>query len=72
MKKQADVTLLDEVSRNWEKIAQCDYLFDRREKMIDLLEACEKEEMINHITSIVSTESGRKSFPFKRLEIQME
>ena len=61
-KKEADVTLSDEVNRNWAEIASREYLFDRHEKTIALLEACEKEKMVKHITSIINTKQERKKF----------
>ena len=60
MKKESDVTLSEEVERNWAEITSREYLFSRNEKTISLLENCEKEKMINHIKSIISIEENRK------------
>ena len=60
MKKAADVTLSEEVERNWAEITSCEYLFDRCERTINLLENCEKEEMVKHIASIINVDSNRK------------
>ena len=60
MKKAADVTLAEEVARNWAEIKSCEYLFDRCEKQINILENCKKDEMIEHITSIIESAANRK------------
>ena len=60
MKKESDVTLSEEVERNWAEITSREYLFNRNEKTINLLENCEKEKMIKQITSIVGTKERRK------------
>ena len=60
MKKEADVTLSEEVERNWAEITTGEYLFDRHEKTIGLLENCEKGKMVEHILSIIGTTQERK------------
>ena len=60
MKKEADVTLSEEVGRNWAEITSGEYLFDRQEKIIDLLQTCEKCKMVEHISSIIGTTEKRK------------
>merc|ERR1719273_2602371 len=60
MKKAADVTLSEEAERNWAEIICCEYVFDRCEKQINILEGCKKDEMIQHITSIIQSMSDRK------------
>ena len=60
MKKEADVTLSEEVERNWAEITSREYLFDRHDKIIGLLEDCEKQNMVEHITSMIGTEKNRK------------
>ena len=60
MKKEADVTLSEEVERNWAEITTREYLFDRHEKTIGLLENCDKRKMVEHISSIIATTQKRK------------
>ena len=60
MKKEADVTLSEEVERNWAEISAREYLFDRQEKAICLLENCEKDKMVEHISSIIGATPKRK------------
>jgi len=59
-KKEADVSLSEEVDRNWAEIASGEYLFDRHEKTIQLLENCEKKKMIEHVKSIIGATQNRK------------
>merc|ERR1719273_678237 len=61
MKSQADVTLLEEVNRNWSEINRNEYLFDRQQQEIKLLEQCDKKEMIEFMSNLLSkTEDRRK------------
>ena len=60
MKKEADVTLSEEVERNWQEITSRDYQFSRNEKTISLLENCKKENVVEYIASIISSAQKRK------------
>lgn len=46
-KKQKDVALKDEVTRNANEIKKRQFVFDRKEKYISILENLKKEELIN-------------------------
>ena len=59
-KKEADVSLSQEVDRNWAEVASGEYLFDRHEKTIQLLEKCEKNRMVDHVKSIIDPKQKRK------------
>ena len=62
MKSQADVTLQEEVDRNWAEIHyNSEYLFDRHQQEIKLLESCDKAEMIQCMSNLLAkTENRRK------------
>jgi hypothetical protein len=49
MKKAADVTLAEEVGRNWSEICSHEYLFDRHEKEIQLLESYVTKERVSEV-----------------------
>ena len=59
-KKEADVTLSEEVDRNWAEVSSCEYLFDRHEKIIAMLENCDKKKVIEHVKSIIDAKQDRK------------
>ena len=66
-RSQADIRLQDEFSRNWEEIINQEYLFDRREQEIKLLQSCDKSDMIEFMTNFLSKESGN----YRKLSIQV-
>ena len=57
----------DEFSRNWKEIINQEYLFDRREQEIKLLQSCDKSDMIEFMTNFLSNESEN----FRKLSIQV-
>ena len=66
-RSQADISLQDEFSRNWEEISNQEYLFNRREQEIKLLQSCDKSDMIEFMTNFLSNESKN----FRKLSIQV-
>ena len=62
MKSQADVTLNEEFHRNWSEISSAEYLFDRKQQEIKLLESCDKKSMVDFVTKLIakSNENRRK------------
>ncbi|XP_057299045.1 nardilysin-like [Hydractinia symbiolongicarpus] len=42
---EEDITLYDETNRNWEEISRNEYIFHRKEKMIEVAETISKEEV---------------------------
>lgn len=71
MKKAADVTLSEEVHRNWEEIFSQDYFFNRLSESIVLLEGCDKQEMINLVVSILRGGNGKSSGNRKKFCVQV-
>ena len=61
MKSQADVTLAEEVTRNWAEINSREYLFDRCEKDIKLLENCQKSQMVEFMKNLISKQRRKLS-----------
>ena len=59
-RSEVDTTLADEFWRNWDEIENHEYLFDRREKEIKLLENIDKTTMIEFMTNLLSKESENK------------
>jgi nardilysin len=59
-KKTADVTLEEEVNRNWNEIISGEYLFDRHAKEISLLEACQKESMVSYMNGFLKKSDSRR------------
>ena len=53
-KCQADVKLLDEFYRNWSEITTREYIFDRRQREIQMLKECDKNEMIIFASKLLS------------------
>ena len=66
-RSEVDVTLHDEFWRNWNEIENHDYLFDRREKEIKLLEYIDKAAMIELMTNLLSKEGKDK----KKMSVQV-
>ena len=66
-RREADIRLQDEFSRNWEEISNQEYLFNRREQEIRLLKSCDKSDMIEFMTNFLSNESGN----YRKLSIQV-
>ena len=59
-KKTADVTLEEEVHRNWNEIISGEYLFDRHAREIQLLETCEKESMVKYMNAFLKKSDSRR------------
>ena len=59
-KSQADVTLHEEFSRYWNEITNSEYLFDRNQQEIKLLESCDKKEMIKFMSNLLKAEKDRR------------
>ena len=53
-KCQADVKLSDEFYRNWSEITTREYIFDRRQREIQMLKECDKNEMIMFVSKLLS------------------
>ena len=60
-KSQADVTLHEEFTRYWNEITNSEYLFDRNQQEIKLLECCDKKEMIKFMSNLLATDKARVS-----------
>jgi len=58
----ADVTLSEEFNRNWGEMREREYCFDRKEKLVRLLEAAKKEQMVETMTKLLGSckETRRK------------
>ena len=56
-----------EFSRNWDEIVNHEYIFDRNEKEIKLLEHCDKSAMIEVMSNLLSKESK----DYKKMSIQV-
>ncbi len=69
MKSQADITLAEEVHRNWAEINTREYIFDRHQQEIKLLEACDKDEMIQFMTKLLSADA--ESSQRRKLSVQV-
>ena len=59
-KSQADVTLHEEFSRYWNEITNSEYLFERNQHEIKLLESCDKKEMIKFMSNLLKAEKDRR------------
>jgi nardilysin len=59
-KKTADVTLEEEVHRNWNEILSGEYLFDRHAREIQLLEGCQKEAMVKYMNAFLKRSDSRR------------
>ena len=66
-RSEADIRLQDEFSRNWEEISNQEYLFNRREQEIKLLQSSDKSDMIEFMTNILSNQSEN----YRKLSIQV-
>ena len=58
-KSQADVTLHEEFTRYWNEITNSEYLFDRNQQEIKLLECCDKKEMIEFMSNLLASDKVR-------------
>jgi nardilysin len=59
-KKAADVTLEEEVNRNWNEIVSGEYLFDRHAKEILLLEGCTKSAVVEYMNGFLKRSEQRR------------
>ena len=57
----------DEFWRNWNEIEKQEYLFDRSEKEIKILEHCDKAAMIEFMSNLLSKEGKN----YKKLSVQI-
>ena len=64
---EVDVNLHQEFWRNWNEIVDQEYLFDRRDKEIKILENCNKSTMIEFMSNLLSKEGKN----YKKLSIQV-
>lgn len=67
MKSQADITLAEEVNRNWGEIHTREYLFDRHQREIKLLENCDKSEMVNFVRALIDAKAENR----RKLSVQV-
>ena len=59
-KKAADVTLEEEVDRNWNEIVSGEYLFDRHVLEIGLLESVDKAAVVEYMNAFLKRTESRK------------
>ncbi|KAK7078176.1 Nrd1 complex RNA-binding subunit [Halocaridina rubra] len=68
MKQTVDLTLGQEVSRNWSEIVDGEYVFDRRKKQIDIIKEITKQETLNHLMSVLSSKDNQR---YRKLSVQI-
>lgn len=59
-KKTADVTLEEEVNRNWNEIVSGEYFFNRFAREVELLETCSKTDMVKYVNGFLARNEKRK------------
>jgi len=60
IKVKADVTLMEEVSRNWSEIVSKEYLFNRFEKEVEVLSKLSLDDVKSFFTSLVLKSDKRR------------
>jgi len=60
LKVKADVTLMEEVSRNWNEIVSKEYLFNRFEKEVEVLSKLSLDDVKSYFTSLVLRSDKRR------------
>ena len=66
-KCKADVTLSDEFYRNWIEILDNEYIFDRKQREIQFLKECDKHEMIQFVSNLITNSDNCR----RKLSIQV-
>ena len=66
-KCKADVTLSDEFYRNWIEIEDNEYIFDRKQREIQFLKECDKHEMIQFVSNLITNSNNCR----RKLSIQV-
>ena len=66
-RREADIRLESEFWRNWTEIINREYLFNRREQEINLLQSCDKSKMIEFVSNFLSKESKN----YRKLSVQV-
>ncbi|KAA0190051.1 hypothetical protein HAZT_HAZT004703 [Hyalella azteca] len=66
-KKIDDLNLEDEVARNWAEITRKEYLFDRLQKHIAILDSITQEDVVNFFLSLVDSTSP----DYRKLSVQV-
>jgi nardilysin len=59
-KKAADVTLEEEVDRNWNEITSGEYLFNRHVLEIELLESVDKADVVEYMNGFLKRNASRR------------
>lgn len=67
-KQTVDLTLSQEVNRNWNEIVDGEYVFDRLKKQIDLIKEITKESTLAHLQSVVSSKDNPR---YRKLSVQV-
>ena len=67
LKSQVDVTLAEEVNRNWSEIVSREYMFDRRETEIKFLESCDKKQMVDFVSLLINKANSER----RKLSVQV-
>ena len=66
-KCKADVTLSHEFYRNWIEIEDKEYIFDRKQREIQFLKECDKNEMIQFVSKLITNSNDCR----RKLSIQV-
>lgn len=67
MKQTIDLTLKEEVDRNWSEIVHGEYVFDRLKQQVDLIQEITKEGVIKCLKELV----GAKGPGYRKLSVQV-
>lgn len=67
-KKINDLNLGDEVSRNWNEIARNEFIFDRLQKHIDIIDSVTLPEVVDYLQSFVNSSSS----DYRKLSVQIQ
>ncbi|KAG7175785.1 Nardilysin-like, partial [Homarus americanus] len=68
MKQTIDLTLREEVDRNWSEIVHAEYVFDRLKRQIELIKNITHESVINCVRKITSSDDNTG---YKKLSVQV-
>ncbi|XP_063845990.1 nardilysin-like [Scylla paramamosain] len=67
MKQTIDLTLKEEVNRNWSEIVHGEYLFDRLKKQVDLIQEFTHKEVVECLQELMNAKSPN----YKKLSVQV-
>lgn len=68
MKQTVDITLGEEVARNWNEIVDGEYVFDRRKRQVELIKLITRESTVAQLQKVLSNKDNPS---YRKLSVQV-